>query len=85
MRVDSLHRRLERLEASQGNTQTPHLILSSCPMPDETPLPGVIDRWLDGGIAHIGFKGRAVLYDGGETDPLTEQQWRHRYCGAVLS
>jgi hypothetical protein len=77
--------RLGRLEASQEDTQMPNLILSSCPMPDDVPTAGVIDRWLDDGMAHVAFKGRAILYDGGETEPFTEQQWQHRYCGAVPS
>jgi hypothetical protein len=77
--------RVERLEASQSGTATPNLILSSCPMPDDVPAAGVIDRWLDDGMAHVAFRGRAILYDGGETGPIDEQQWRHRYCEAVPS
>ena len=85
MRADSFHRRLQRLEISQVGMDTPNLILSSCPMPDDVPTAGVIGRWLDDGLAHIAFKGRAILYDGGESGPIDEQQWRHRYCEAVPS
>jgi hypothetical protein len=79
-RLNNFCSRLERLEVSQAGKETPHLILSSCPMPDEPPTAATIDRWLDEDLAHVAFRGRAVLYDGGETDQLDEQQWRLRYC-----
>jgi hypothetical protein len=85
MRPTAFRIRIERLEASQAGTETPNLILSSCPMPDEAPTAAAIERWLDEGLAHVAFKGRAIFYDGGETGPLDEQQWRLRYCEATAS
>jgi hypothetical protein len=79
-RLDSFCSRLERFEASQSGTTTPHLILSSCPMPDGTPTAVMIEQWIEDGMAHVAFNGRAILYDGGETDQVDEQQRRLRYC-----
>jgi hypothetical protein len=78
-RLDSFCSRLERLEASHAGNETPNLILSSCPMPDEVPTGATIDQWLDDGLAHVAFKGRVVFYNGGEGG-LTEEQWQLRYC-----
>jgi hypothetical protein len=78
-RLASYCSRLERLEASQSCKKTPHLILSSCPIPDE-PSATMIEQWIEDGLAHVAFRGRAVLYDGGKTVQLDEQQWRLRYC-----
>jgi hypothetical protein len=85
MRIDNLRSRLHRIEASQPETATPNLILASCPMQNENPTADVIERWLDDGLAHIAFGGRAILYDHGETDLIDEQQWRHRYCNLLPS
>jgi hypothetical protein len=85
VRPTAFRSRVERLEASQAGIATPNLILSSYPMPDYVPTADVIDRWLDAGMAHVAFRGRAILYDGGETGPIDEQQWRHRYCEAAPS
>jgi hypothetical protein len=78
-RIDNFCNRLARLEASQPCKETPHLILSSCPMPDELPGVAMIEQWLDEGLAHVAFKGRAIFYDGGEGQ-LAEDQWQLRYC-----
>jgi hypothetical protein len=43
----------------------------------------MIEQWIEDGLAHVAFKGRAVCYDGGETGPLTEQEWWHRYCAGT--
>jgi hypothetical protein len=61
MRADSLHRRLQRLEISQVGMDTRNLILSSCPMLAEAATVAAIEQWLDGGLAHIAFKGRHSL------------------------
>jgi hypothetical protein len=81
----ALRIRVERLEASQAGTETPNLILSSCPMPHDPPTAAAIEGWLADGLAHVAFRGRAILYDGGAPDPLDEQQWRHRYCEGLPS
>jgi hypothetical protein len=77
--------RLERLEEAHLQSATPHRVLSSCPLPDEPASHAVILEWLDEGLAHVAFGGRAVFYDGGETGPIDEQQWRFRYCEALPS
>lgn len=77
---DSFRSRLQRLETSRAVTGTPNLILSTCPMPRDPPTAGVIEQWLDAGLAHVAFSGRAILYHGGETGPIDEQQWRRQYC-----
>ena len=52
-----------------GNQGTPEVVLASCPIPEtDLPLrPETIERCLAGGLAHIVFRGHAVLYDGGES------------------
>jgi hypothetical protein len=85
VRPTAFRTRVERLEASQAGTETPNLVLSSCPMPDEPATASVIEQWLDDGLAHVAFRGRAILYDGGETEPIDEKQWRLRYCEAPPS
>jgi hypothetical protein len=63
---------------------TPNLILSSCPMPVGDPTAGMVAGWLDDGVAHIAFGGRAVLYDGG-IGILDENQWKQQYCDGLSS
>jgi hypothetical protein len=58
--------RLERLEEAHLLSATPHRVLSSCPLPDEPASQAVIVEWLDEGLAHVAFGGRAVFYDGGQ-------------------
>jgi len=71
--------RLERLEDVHLLQTTPHRVLSSCPLPDEPVSQATILEWLDEGVAHVAFNGRVIFYDGGEKEPLTEEQWRFRY------
>ena len=71
--------RLERLEDVHLLQTTHHRVLSSCPLPDEPVSQATILEWLDEGVAHVAFNGRVIFYDGGEKEPLTEEQWRFRY------
>jgi len=72
--------RLERLEEAHLLSATPHRVLSSCPLPDEPASQATIAEWLDEGLAHVAFGGRAVFYDGGQRDVLTESEWQAKYC-----
>jgi hypothetical protein len=81
MRPTAFRSRVERLEASRAGSETPNLILSSCPMPDDAPTADAVERWLADGVAHVAFNGRAILYDGG-IGSVDEEQWRLRYCEA---
>ncbi|MDP2296697.1 MAG: hypothetical protein Q8M24_14705 [Pseudolabrys sp.] len=39
------------------------------------------DRWLRDGLAHIGFGGRVIIYDGGRrNNPITVEEWEARYA-----
>ena len=58
--------RLERLEEAHLQSAIPHRVLSSCPLPDEPASQAVILEWLDEGLAHVAFGGRAVFYDDGQ-------------------
>jgi hypothetical protein len=41
--------------------------------------PETIERWLTDGLAHLAFRGHAVLYDGGRSPPLTVEEWQSRH------
>jgi hypothetical protein len=71
--------RLERLEEAHLQSATPHRVLSSCPLPDEPANQAVILEWLDEGLAHVAFGGRAVFYDGGQREVLSESEWQAKY------
>ena len=61
------------------------MVLASCLIP-ETDLPlrsETIERWLADGLARISFRGRAVLYDGGNSDPLTLEERQAEYSPRV--
>ena len=77
-----LRQRLEKLEGNRGNGGTPKVIAATCPIPDSDHPPSTetIERWMASGVAHIAFKGRAVLYDGGRRHPLTIEQWQAQHC-----
>lgn len=77
-----LRQRIERLEDDRGGPDIPHVIVATCPIPDNDKLPttATIQQWLDREVAHIAFKGHAVLYDGGCRHPLTIEEWQARYC-----
>jgi len=81
----NLQNRLERLEEAHFLPITPHRVLSSCPLPDEPASQAVILEWLDEGLAHVAFGGRAVFYDGGQRDVLTEREWQEEYCTTGLN
>ena len=72
--------RLERLEEAHLQSATPHRVLSSCPLPDEPASQAVILEWIDEGLAHVAFGGRAVFYDGGQHGVLGLDEWQASYC-----
>jgi hypothetical protein len=78
----SLRLRIERLEGDQGRAGIPQVIVATCPMPDDgRPLSTeTVERWLANGVAHIAFKGHAVLYNGGRRKPLTIEEWQAQHC-----
>ena len=59
-----------------GDPGTPDMVLASCPIPEiDLPLtPETIERRMADGLAHIAF-GHTVLYDSGESHPLTLEEW----------
>jgi hypothetical protein len=71
--------RLERLEDAHMLPTTPHRVLSSCPLPDEPASQAVILEWLDEGLAHVAFGRRAIFYDGGQREVLSESEWQAKY------
>ena len=71
--------RLERLEEAHMLSATSHRVLSSCPLPDEPANQAVILEWIEEGLAHVAFNGRAAFYNGGEGQ-LTEDRWQLCYC-----
>jgi hypothetical protein len=77
--------RLERLEDAHMLPTTPHRVLSSCPLPDEPASHAVIVEWLDEGLAHVAFGGRAVFYDGGQHGVLGLDEWRAAYCNGATN
>jgi hypothetical protein len=80
MRSANFRNRVERLEASRC-PDAGKLIISACPLPDDAPTNETINDWLADGVAHTS-RGRVIFYDGGEVGPLSEEQWRLRYCTA---
>ena len=72
-----LRQRIEKLENGWGDKGTPHVVVAVCPIPevDLPPRPETIERWLVAGLAHVAFRGHAVLYDGGRCHPLTVDEW----------
>ena len=77
-----LKQRIEKLEGDRGDQSTPNVIVAICPIPDsDRPLsPETVERWLADGLAHLAFRGNAVLYDGGRRHPLTSEEWQALYC-----
>jgi hypothetical protein len=71
--------RLERLEDAHVLPTTPHRVLSSCPLPDEPASHAVILEMLDEGLAHVAFGRRAIFYDGGQREVLSESEWQAKY------
>jgi hypothetical protein len=67
----SLRQRIDRLEGDQGRPGIPNIIVATCPIPGDgqPPTMETVERWLADGLAHIAFRGHAVLYNGGRTDP----------------
>ena len=78
MRAADIQGRIARLEASRSRLAGSRLIISFCPLPDAAPSSEAVDGWLAEGLATI--FGNLVFYDGGEKEPLNEQQWCSRYC-----
>lgn len=77
-----LRQRIRKLEGDRGNQGTPNVIVAICPIP-ESDLPlrlETVEGWLSAGLAHVAFKGYAVLYDGGRRGPLTIEQWQGMHC-----
>ncbi|MET4487650.1 hypothetical protein [Bradyrhizobium sp. LA7.1] len=73
----ALRQRIEKLEGDRGNQGTPNVVVAICPLPEtDLPLgPATIERWLAAGLAHVAFRGHAVLYDSGRRHPLTTEEW----------
>jgi hypothetical protein len=78
----NLQNRLERLEEAHSLPITPHRVLSTCPLPDEPVSQVTIAEWLDEGLAHVAFGGRAIYYDGGRLDVLSLDEWQALYVTA---
>jgi hypothetical protein len=36
--------------------------------------------WLDAGLAHITFDGGVILYNGGRSKPLTNEDWLREFA-----
>jgi hypothetical protein len=83
----SLRQRIERLEGDQGRPGTPNIIVATCPIPGDgqPPTMETVERWLADGLAHIAFRGHAVLYNGGRIHPLTIEEWQALHCPAQES
>lgn len=81
----TLQNRLERLEDVHLLQTTPHRVLSSCPLPDEPVSQATVLEWLDEGLAHVAFGGRAIFYDGGRLDVLGLDEWRAAYCNGATN
>jgi hypothetical protein len=82
----SLGQRIERLEGDQGRTGIPHVIVATCPIPDDEkpPTTETVEQWLADGVAHITFKGHAVLYNDGRSEPLSIEEWQAQHCSKEL-
>ncbi|MDO8874519.1 MAG: hypothetical protein Q7V40_00255 [Pseudolabrys sp.] len=77
----SIETRLARLEEARGVREAPRLIFGSEALPDEPLTAETTDRWLRDGLAHIGFGGRVIIYDGGRrNNPITVEEWEARYA-----
>jgi hypothetical protein len=78
----TLRHRSERLEDHRGRPGIPRVIVATCPIPDDDkPQPAeTVEQWLADGVAHIAFKGHAVLYNGGRSRPLTIEEWQAAHC-----
>ena len=79
----TLRHRIQRLEDDGGRPGIPHVIVATCPIPDDEKPPAreTVEQWLADGVAHIAFKGHAVFYDGGRRHPLTTtEEWQKQYC-----
>jgi hypothetical protein len=82
-----LRQRIEKLEGNRGNQGTPNVIVAKCPIP-ESDLPlrrETIEGWLSAGLAHVAFRGHAVLYDGGRRRPLMIEEWQALHCPTAES
>lgn len=78
-----LRQRIEKLEGGRGSQGTPNVIVATCPIPgsEQPPTAETVQRWLRTGLAHIAFRGHAVLYDGGRRHSLTIEEWQSQNCG----
>lgn len=78
----AFRQRIERLEEDRGNQGTPNVVVAICPIPEgDLPLRReTVQRWLSAGLAHVAFRGHAVLYDGGRRHPLTVGEWQSLHC-----
>ncbi|MGY4433156.1 hypothetical protein ACVWWO_005633 [Bradyrhizobium sp. F1.13.1] len=78
----SLRQRIQQLEGEHVRPGTPDVIVATCPIPgsEQSPTAETVQQWLKDGLAHIAFRGHAVLYDGGRRHPLTVEEWQARYC-----
>ena len=77
-----LRQRIERLEDDRGGPGIPLVIVATCPIPDDEKKPPTmptVEQWLADGVAHIAFRGHAVLYDGGRRRPLTMEEWQAQH------
>jgi hypothetical protein len=57
----TLRHRIQRLEDDGGRPGIPHVIVATCPIPDDEKPPAreTVEQWLADGVAHIAFKGHA--------------------------
>ena len=65
---------MEKLEGDRGKQSSPNIVVATCS------IPGLAD-----GLAHLAFRGHAVLYDGGRRHPLTIEQWQAAHCSTQVS
>ncbi len=80
-----LKKRIAKLEEID-RPGVPSVVVAMCPLPeDEKPTAETIQKWLAAGVAHIAFRGHAILYDGGRRHPLTIEEWQALHCPTAES
>ncbi len=71
--MSALKRRIELIERGYDRPGIPGVVIATLPLPC-APTAELIEQWLADGVAHIAFRGHAVMYDGGERD-LSVDEW----------
>lgn len=74
----SVQYRLEKLEAARLPAGSVDCVIGLVPLSDESVDQGVIQQWIDDGLVQVG--GGYILYTGGESYPVTIEEWEAQYC-----